>query len=71
MDYFHVVFTLRTIAANPTHLGARIGATLILHTWKSALKHHPHVHGIVPGGDIHRYANFVTFNYHNDQGLVV
>jgi hypothetical protein len=42
--------TLCTIAADPKHLGARIGATLVLHTWGSALTHHPHVHGIVPGG---------------------
>jgi hypothetical protein len=42
--------TLRTIAADPRHLGARIGVTLVLHTWGSALTHHPHVHGIVPGG---------------------
>ncbi len=42
--------TLRTIAADPKHLGARIGSTLVLHTWGSALTHHPHVHGIVPGG---------------------
>ena len=42
--------TLRTIAADPRHLGARIGLTLVLHTWGSALTHHPHVHGIVPGG---------------------
>src|SRR5450759_4886420 len=40
--------TLRTIAADPKHLGARIGTTLVLHTWGSALTHHPHVHGIVP-----------------------
>jgi len=38
------------IAADPKHLGARIGTTLVLHTWGSALIHHPHVHGIVPGG---------------------
>ena len=44
--------TLRTIAADPKHLGARIGATLVLHTWGSALTHHPHVHGIVPGGGL-------------------
>lgn len=44
--------TLRTIAADPRHLGARIGATLVLHTWGSALTHHPHVHGIVPGGGL-------------------
>jgi hypothetical protein len=44
--------TLQTIAADPKHLGARIGATLVLHTWGSALTHHPHVHGIVPGGGL-------------------
>lgn len=44
--------TLRVIAADPKHLGARIGATLVLHTWGSALTHHPHVHGIVPGGGL-------------------
>jgi hypothetical protein len=44
--------TLRTIAADPKHLGARIGVSLVLHTWGSALTHHPHVHGIVPGGGL-------------------
>jgi Putative transposase/Transposase zinc-binding domain len=44
--------TLRTIAADRKHLGARIGLTLVLHTWGSALTHHPHVHGIVPGGGL-------------------
>lgn len=44
--------TLCTIAADPRHLGARIGVTLVLHTWGSALTHHPHVHGIVPGGGL-------------------
>jgi hypothetical protein len=44
--------TLRSIAADPKHLGARIGATLVLHTWGSAMTHHPHVHGIVPGGGL-------------------
>jgi len=44
--------TLRTIGADPRHLGARIGLTLVLHTWGSALTHHPHVHGIVPGGGL-------------------
>jgi hypothetical protein len=44
--------TLLRIAADPKHLGASIGATLVLHTWGSALKHHPHVHGIVPGGGL-------------------
>ncbi|MGB5718667.1 MAG: IS91 family transposase [Gammaproteobacteria bacterium] len=44
--------TLLTIAVDPKHLGARIGATLVLHTWGSAMTHHPHVHGIVPGGGL-------------------
>jgi hypothetical protein len=44
--------TLLTIAADPRHLGARIGLTAVLHTWGSALTHHPHVHCIVPGGGI-------------------
>jgi hypothetical protein len=44
--------TLTTIAADPKHLGAQIAATLVLHTWGSALTHHPHVHGIVPGGGL-------------------
>jgi len=41
-----------TIAADPKHLGARIGITAVLHTWGSAITHHPHVHMIVPGGGI-------------------
>jgi len=44
--------TLQTIAADPRHLGARVGLTLVLHTWGSAMIHHPHVHGIVPGGGL-------------------
>src|SRR6201985_2332862 len=44
--------TLLTIAADPKHLGARIGATAVLHSWGSAMTHHPHVHIIVPGGGI-------------------
>src|SRR3954467_11906157 len=44
--------TLLTIAADPKHLGARIGITSVLHTWGSAMTHHPHVHMIVPGGGI-------------------
>jgi len=44
--------TLITIAADRKHLGARIGLTAVLHTWGSALTHHPHVHIIVPGGGI-------------------
>ena len=43
---------LLSIAGDSKHLGARIGATLVLHTWGSALTHHPHVHGIVPGGGL-------------------
>ena len=54
---YHLLFqaaaeTLFTIAADPKHLGARIGATLVLHTWGSSMTHHPHVHGIVPGGGV-------------------
>jgi hypothetical protein len=44
--------TLMTIAADRKHLGARIGITAVLHTWGSALTHHPHLHMIVPGGGI-------------------
>ena len=43
---------LVTIAADPKHLGARVGVTSVLHTWGSALTHHPHVHMIVPGGGV-------------------
>ena len=44
--------TLTTIAADPKHLGARVGITSVLHSWGSAMTHHPHVHMIVPGGGI-------------------
>lgn len=44
--------TLRTIAADPAHLGAEIGFLTILHTWGQNLMHHPHVHCLVPGGGI-------------------
>ena len=44
--------TMLTIAADRRHLGARIGITAVLHTWGSALTHHPHIHMIVPGGGI-------------------
>jgi hypothetical protein len=44
--------TLLIIAADPRHLGARIGLTAVLHTWGSALTHHPHLHCIVPGGGL-------------------
>jgi hypothetical protein len=44
--------TMLTIAADPKHFGARIGLTAVLHTWGSALTHHPHLHMIVPGGGL-------------------
>jgi hypothetical protein len=44
--------TLLQIAADPKHLGAQIGFFLVLHTWGQNLHHHPHVHGVVPGGGI-------------------
>jgi hypothetical protein len=44
--------TMLTIAADPKHLGARIGITSVLHSWGSAMTHHPHLHMIVPGGGI-------------------
>jgi Putative transposase/Transposase zinc-binding domain len=46
--------TMLTIAADQRHLGARIGITAVLHTWGSAMTHHPHLHMIVPGGGISR-----------------
>jgi hypothetical protein len=44
--------TLRTIAADPCHLGAEIGFIAVLHTWGQTLQHHPHLHCIVPGGGL-------------------
>ncbi|WP_111406402.1 IS91 family transposase, partial [Meridianimarinicoccus zhengii] len=44
--------TVMTIAGDPRHLGARVGMTSVLHTWGSALTHHPHIHMIVPGGGL-------------------
>ena len=44
--------TLRTIAADPRHLGAEIGFVSVLHTWSQVLRHHPHVHCVVPGGGL-------------------
>ena len=44
--------TLLTIAVDPKHLGAKIALTSVLHTWGSALTHHPHAHCIVPGGGL-------------------
>jgi len=54
---YHLLFrtaseTMMTIAADPRHLGARIGITAVLHTWGSAMMHHPHIHMIVPGGGV-------------------
>src|SRR5437660_7986996 len=42
--------TLATIAADPRHVGAKLGMTMVLHTWGQTLHHHPHVHCVVPGG---------------------
>ena len=44
--------TVMTLAADPKRLGARVGMTSVLHTWGSALTHHPHIHMIVPGGGL-------------------
>ena len=44
--------TMRIIAADPKHLGAKIGVISVLHTWGSAMMYHPHVHMIVPGGGL-------------------
>ena len=44
--------TVRTLAADPEHLGAAIGMTAVLHTWGQNLFHHPHIHCIVPGGGL-------------------
>jgi hypothetical protein len=44
--------TVMTIAADPKRMGARVGLTSVLHTWGSALTHHPHIHMIVPGGGL-------------------
>ena len=47
-----VAETLRTIAADPRHLGAQIGFFAVLHTWGQTLVHHPHLHCVVPGGGL-------------------
>lgn len=52
--------TLTTIATDPRHLGAKIGMTSVLHTWGSALMHHPHVHIIVPGGGLDKDGNWIS-----------
>ena len=48
--------TMLRIAADPKHLGAKVGFTSVLHTWGSAMTHHPHVHMIVPGGGLSPHA---------------
>jgi len=48
---------MTTIAADPKHLGARIGITAVLHTWGSAMTHHPHIHMIVPGDGLSQDGN--------------
>lgn len=52
-----VTETLRTIAADPRHLGAEIGFFAVLHTWGQNLLHHPHLHCVVPGGGLSRDGN--------------
>jgi Putative transposase/Transposase zinc-binding domain len=52
--------TMLTIAADPKHLGARIGITAVLHTWGSAMTHHPHIHMIVPGGGLAEDGRWVS-----------
>jgi predicted Zn-ribbon and HTH transcriptional regulator len=47
--------TVATIAADPKRLGARVGMTSVLHTWGSAMTHHPHIHVIVPGGGLSQH----------------
>jgi hypothetical protein len=49
-----VAETLLTLGDDPKRLGARLGFTAVLHTWGSALVHHPHIHCIVPGGGLDR-----------------
>ena len=52
--------TIRTIGADPKHLGADTGMIAILHTWGQTLTHHPHVHCIVPGGGVGPDGRFIT-----------
>jgi hypothetical protein len=49
-----------TIAADPEHLGGRIGITAVLHTWGSTMTHHPHVHMTVPGGERKTFAAYLA-----------
>src|SRR5882672_10392949 len=64
--------TMLTIAADPKHLGARIGITSVLHSWGSAMTHHPHVHMIVPGGGLARDGpfNLVISQDHTSLGRI-
>jgi hypothetical protein len=43
---------LLEVAANPRHLGARVGVLAVLHTWGQQLEHHPHVHCVIAGGGL-------------------
>jgi Transposase zinc-binding domain/Putative transposase len=52
--------TVRTIAADPKHLGAEIGMIAVLHTWGQNLFHHPHVHCIVPGGGLAPHGSWIA-----------
>ena len=52
--------TVMTIAQNPRHLGAKVGMTSVLHTWGSAMTHHPHIHMIVPGGGLNNNGEWVA-----------
>ncbi|MAN46525.1 MAG: IS91 family transposase, partial [Hyphomonas sp.] len=52
--------TMLTIAVDPKHLGARIGITAVLHTWGSAMTHHPHIHMIVPGGGLTQDGRWIS-----------
>ncbi|MBJ3784516.1 IS91 family transposase, partial [Devosia sediminis] len=52
--------TMLTIAADPKHLGVRIGITAVLHTWGSAMTHHPHIHMIVPGGGLTQDGRWIS-----------
>jgi len=55
--------TVRTIAADPRHLGAETGMIAVLHTWGQNLFHHPHVHCIVPGGGLAPDGRYTTWKY--------
>lgn len=44
--------TLLTVARDPKHLGAELGFLAVLHTWSQTLRHHPHLHCVIPGGGL-------------------